>query len=91
MKDDPMKKAKRLFIGQSAAKTASQPKLVNLVMVKSKKAAPGTGQSEEKLPAKNSPADEFKVVKKNKEDKKKAAPTSSEDLQDDDRELGGEG
>ncbi|WP_276504860.1 hypothetical protein [Terrimonas pollutisoli] len=64
-------------------------------MVKSKKAArgskPGTGQSEEKLPAKGSPANKFKVVKKNKEDKKKAASTSFEDLQDDDRELGGEG
>jgi len=60
-------------------------------MAKAKKTAPGKlpADSGEKLANKGSLAD--KVVKKNKENKKKPAPKDLEDYPYDDRELGGEG
>ena len=60
-------------------------------MAKAKKTAPKKprANSGEKLLTKGSLAD--KVVKKNKEDKKKPAAKNVEDYPDDDRELGGEG
>jgi len=64
-------------------------------MAKGKKTAPKklrANKYDEKLAIKGSSADVFKVVKKDKEDKKKSAPNDLEDYQElDERELGGEG
>jgi hypothetical protein len=61
----------------------------------SKKATPKKSRADkydEKLAVKGGFADVFKVIKKNKEDKKKPAPNDLEDYQGlDERELGGEG
>ena len=81
-------------MGNQRQKLQAIQKIVNLSMAKSKKTTPdskpGARQSDE-LPAKDSLADENNVVKGNEEDEHKAPPTSFEDLQEDDRELGGEG
>ena len=53
---------------------------------------PVADKSDEKLAAKGRSADPSKVIKKNKEDKKKPAPYDFENDQAlDERELGGEG
>jgi hypothetical protein len=53
---------------------------------------PRTDKYDEKLAVKGKFADAPKVIKKNKEDKKKPAPNDFEDYQEsDERELGGEG
>ena len=61
----------------------------------SKKATPQKPRADnhdEKLAVKGEFADVPKVIKKNKEDKKKPAPNDLEDYQEsDERELGGEG
>jgi len=61
----------------------------------SKKATPKkprADKNDEKLAVKDTFADAPKVIKKNKEDKKKPAPNYLEDYQEsDERELGGEG
>ena len=53
---------------------------------------PRADKYDEKLAVKGEFADVPKVIKKNKEDKKKPAPNDLEDYQEsDERELGGEG
>lgn len=53
---------------------------------------PRADKYDEKLAAKGTFANASKVIKKNKEDKKKPAPNDFEDYQElDERELGGEG
>jgi hypothetical protein len=64
-------------------------------MAKAKKTAPKKPRADkydEKLAINGSSADVFKVIKKNKEGKKKTAPNDLENYQElDERELGGEG
>ena len=64
-------------------------------MAKAKKTIPpkpGADNYDEKLAIKGTFTDPFKVIKKNKEDKKKPAPNDLEnDQESDERELGGEG
>ena len=64
-------------------------------MAKAKKTIPpkpGADKYDEKLAVKGTFADPFKVIKKNKEEKKKPAPNDLEnDQESDERELGGEG
>jgi len=64
-------------------------------MAKAKKTTspkPVAGKHDEKPAVKGTSADPSKVIKKNKEDKKKPAPYDLEnDLESDERELGGEG
>lgn len=64
-------------------------------MAKTKKTSPKKPRADkhdEKLVIKGSCADVFKVIKKNKEDKKKPAPNVLENDQElDEREIGGEG
>ena len=64
-------------------------------MAKAKKVTPKKPRADkydEKLAIKGSFADVFKVVKKNKEDKKKHVPNDLENYQQlDEAELGGEG
>ena len=64
-------------------------------MAKAKKTTPPkpvAGKDDEKLAVKGEFADPSKVIKKNKEDKKKPAPNDLENDQElDERELGGEG
>jgi len=64
-------------------------------MAKAKKTTPEKPRADkydEKLAIKSSFADVFKVIKKNKVDKKKPAPNDLENYQElDERELGGEG
>ena len=61
----------------------------------SKKATPKkprADKDDEKPPVRGTLGDAAKVIKKNKEDKKKTAPNDLEDYQEsDERELGGEG
>ncbi|WP_276501430.1 hypothetical protein [Terrimonas pollutisoli] len=64
-------------------------------MPKAKKTTPpkpAADKNDEKLTAKGRSADPSKIIKKNKEDKKKPDPYDFEDDQAlDERELGGEG
>jgi len=63
-------------------------------MAKAKKIQPKKPRAakyDEKLPIKGSFADVFKVIKKNKEDKRESLTNDIEDFPEDDRELGGEG
>ena len=64
-------------------------------MAKAKKITPPKPRADkydEKFAIKDTFADPFKVIKKNKEDKKKPAPNDLEnDQESDERELGGEG
>ena len=64
-------------------------------MAKTKKTIPpkpGAGKYDEKFAVKGRFADPSKVIKENKEDKKKPAPNNLEnDQESDERELGGEG